>query len=199
MILCLARCHPVLVPLPCFTQPFQRIFTTLCPGFASLWCQSQLSCQTALQERGRARSSPAPKVWCCLKCRSRSSPEATPPLQTRTQDRGGSEGWTVLGHDNLPVPAVNFGDGRDLQPQQEAAPGDAEVKRGEKKGCTIKERQRGTSASSCYQEVTPKGRVWNGFGGRNGENPAGSVSPWSQRGAGRQNSTKGAAVGAQES
>lgn len=54
------------------------------------------------------------------------------------------------------------------------------------------------SASSCHQEVDPKGRVWNCVGGGNGENPAGSVSPWRQRWAGRQNSPKWAAVGAKD-
>lgn len=58
---------------------------------------------------------------------------------------------------------------------QEAAPGDAEVKRGKNKGWTIKERQGGSSASTCYQELVPKGRVWNCAGGRDGENPAGSA------------------------
>lgn len=81
---------------------------------------------------------------------------------------------------------------------QDAAPGDAEVKRGEKKGCTIKERQRhehkhllpGGGSQRKSLELCRRGE-WR--------KSSWLSQPWSQRGAGRQNSPKWAAVGAKES
>lgn len=170
--------------------------------FASLWCQSQSLCHKAQWEHGKARKSPAPKAWCCLNCRTHSS-QGLLLFQTRPQDRGSSEDCNCAGTQQSACASQEFCGWkgfttlRRLQ-TQDAAPGDAEVKRGEKNGCTLKERQR----HQC-KLLLPRGGsqrkslefCWRG----NGENPDGSVSSWSQRRAGRQNSPKWAAVGAKES
>lgn len=134
------------MPLPHFTLIFHHLFTTFCSGLCiSLVSESApMSNSTAGAQKGREE--PCSKSLVLSEMQDPFELGAT-PLPCQPQDRGSSEECTVLGGANLPVPAVSCVPGRDLQPRggcstQDTAPGDAEVERGQKKGCAIKETHR---------------------------------------------------------